>query len=105
IHAVGPIYGTANDADLLASAYRRSLEVTLEYPIKTIAFPAISTGVFSYPLPEAASIALNTVCEFARAHTQIERIQFVLFMQNALSAFSIVLRDVIEQNTDIEAVE
>jgi O-acetyl-ADP-ribose deacetylase len=102
IHAVGPIYGTANDSELLTSAYRRSLEVALEHPIRSIAFPAISTGVYAYPVDEAAEIALRTIYEFASSHTQIERIQFILFTQKALEIFSRALRDLSHQQRDVE---
>ena len=99
---VGPVYGTANDSELLASAYRRSLEVALEYPIQSIAFPAISTGAYSYPIAEAAAIALNTVIEFARLHTKIERIQFVLFTQKDLEIFSRSLSTISHQQSDVK---
>jgi len=104
IHAVGPVYGTANDRELLTRVYRRSLEVALEKPIRSIAFPAISTGVFAYPLEEAAAIALDTVCEFARLHTQIERVQFVLFTQKALDTFARALRELVHQHSDVNAL-
>jgi len=104
IHAVGPVYGAPHDADLLVSAYRRSLEVALEYPIRSIAFSAISTGAYAFPLDEAAPLALQTVCEFARTHTQIELIQFMLFTQNALDAFARALSRLIQEQSDIEAL-
>lgn len=90
IHTVGPVY-SANDPEiprLLASAYRRSLEVAGEKGIRTLAFPSISTGVYSYPVDEAARIALSTVCEFARNHTEIELVRFVLFDARTLKAFA-----------------
>lgn len=104
IHAVGPIYGTANDSDLLASAYCRSLEVALEHPIRSIAFPAISTGVYQYPVDEAAALALNTVCDFARGHTKIELVQFVLFTQKALEIFARALSDLSHQQSDVKVL-
>jgi O-acetyl-ADP-ribose deacetylase (regulator of RNase III) len=81
IHTVGPVY-RANDPDVprkLASAYRRSLEVAYDHGLKSIAFPAISTGVYGYPLAEATAIALNTVCDFAAAHTLPALVRFVAF--------------------------
>jgi len=82
IHAVGPIYqgGLAAEAELLASAYRRSLEVAREIGAKSVAFPSISTGAFMYPIEEAARIALRTVAAFlADPGTGIALVRFVLF--------------------------
>jgi O-acetyl-ADP-ribose deacetylase len=104
IHAVGPVYGVANASELLASAYRRSLEVALEHPIRSIAFPAISTGAYAYPLNEAAVIALNTVIEFAREHTQLQRIQFILFTQKALETFARALSNLSHQQSDVKVL-
>ena len=66
IHTVGPIYcgGNHGEAKLLANAYRNSMQVALEHGIRTVAFPSISTGVYSYPLEEAAEIAVKTVKAF-----------------------------------------
>ena len=68
IHTVGPVWrgGDHNEADLLAACYRSSLKVAMENGIRTIAFPSISTGIFSYPVEEAAYIAVNTVIDFLR---------------------------------------
>jgi O-acetyl-ADP-ribose deacetylase (regulator of RNase III) len=90
IHAVGPIYqaGSQQVADLLASAYRRSLEVALEHPIRSIAFPAISTGIYGYPPAEAAPIALNTVIPLARVNPAFTLIRFVLFTDTMLETFA-----------------
>ena len=68
IHTVGPVWrgGDSGEADLLASCYRRSLQVAKENGIRTIAFPSISTGIFSYPVEEAAYIAVNTVLDYLR---------------------------------------
>src|SRR5262245_16251202 len=73
IHAVGPVYhGRPRDAELLASAYRSSLRLAVQHSIKTIAFPSISTGIFGYPLDEAAPIALRTVKDYLLEHPEIE---------------------------------
>ncbi len=90
IHTVGPIY-RANDPDVaksLASAFRRSLEVAQENGLKSVAFPAISTGVYGYPLEEAADVALRAVIAFVQRHSDIALIRFVLFSDAALDAFS-----------------
>ena len=81
IHTVGPVYrdGKRNEPELLASCYRRSLEVALANDAKTIAFPAISCGVYAYPISEAADIAVRTVIAFVKKHPAIERVRFVLF--------------------------
>lgn len=69
IHTVGPVYsGTESDRRLLAECYRNSLDLAREYHIHSIAFPAISTGVYGYPLAEAAPIAASTVSEWMAAH-------------------------------------
>ncbi len=66
IHTVGPVWsgGTKNEPGLLASCYRNSLELALKHGVKTIAFPSISTGVYGYPKPEAARIALAAMREY-----------------------------------------
>ncbi len=81
IHTVGPVYrgGREGEAELLASAYRRSLEVASENGLSSVAFPSISTGAYGYPVAEASRIALRTVIEYLRAHTDISLVRFVLF--------------------------
>jgi O-acetyl-ADP-ribose deacetylase (regulator of RNase III) len=86
IHTVGPIYGTVDDpAALLRSCHVESLRVADEVGARTVAFPAISCGVYGYPLAEAAPIALSTV---RGADTRVELVRFVLFGDAALAAFS-----------------
>lgn len=81
IHTVGPVWygGNNSEADLLADAYRNSLKLAVEKGIKSIAFPNISTGVYSFPKQKAAVIATQTVFEFLAEDTQIEQIYFVCF--------------------------
>lgn len=81
IHAVGPVYygGGAGEPDLLAGAYRHSLELASEHGLRSVAFPSISTGAYGYPVEEAAPIALRTVIDYLRAHPEIELVRFVLF--------------------------
>lgn len=90
IHTVGPVYrgGNHGEAQLLASCYRRSLEIALENDVSTIAFPAISCGVYGYPIPEAATIAMETVATILDTHEQITLARFVLFGQATFDAFS-----------------
>jgi O-acetyl-ADP-ribose deacetylase (regulator of RNase III) len=85
IHTVGPIYPRAADpASDLASAYRESMRVADEVGAGSVAFPSISTGVYAYPLDEAAPIALRTV---ATSGSAVELVRFVLFGDAALDAF------------------
>ncbi len=81
IHTVGPVYydGTRQEPEKLASCYRRSLDVALENGIESVAFPAISCGVYGYPIPEAAAIAMKTVGDFVTAHSGLKSVRFVLF--------------------------
>jgi len=81
IHTVGPVWsgGGSGEPELLASCYRRSLEVAVEKGITTIAFPAISTGIYGYPFDAATEIALRTAADFLRQHDEPEHVTFVFF--------------------------
>jgi O-acetyl-ADP-ribose deacetylase (regulator of RNase III) len=82
IHTVGPVWhgGSKGEPELLASAYRESLKVAAENGLGSVSFPSISTGVYSYPVTEAAGIALNTVAEFLeKEDTSVKEVVFVLF--------------------------
>ena len=70
IHTVGPVWrgGGSGEAELLESCYRRSLELAAEHSLESIAFPAISTGIYGYPIGEAAAIAVETVRDFVKEH-------------------------------------
>jgi O-acetyl-ADP-ribose deacetylase (regulator of RNase III) len=91
IHTVGPIYGEVDDAPgLLASCHTESLRVADELEARTVAFPAISTGVYGYPLDEAAPVAIDAV---RTADTAVREVRFVLFGSDAFAAFHRALGD------------
>jgi O-acetyl-ADP-ribose deacetylase (regulator of RNase III) len=89
IHAVGPVWrgGHAGEADQLASAYRASLELAARQHLRSIAFPAISTGIFGYPLDEATAIAVRTVREALDRPGLIEEVIFACFSDDVLEAY------------------
>ncbi len=90
IHTVGPVWSASEDrSELLASCYRESLRVADELGAKTVAFPAISTGVYRYPMEDAARIAVETV---RGTETSVEEVRFVLFDERAYQAFAQQLR-------------
>ena len=85
IHTVGPVYAKSEDrSGLLASAHAESLRVADEIGARTVAFPAISTGVYGYPVEEAAPVAIRTA---RGAETRVEEVRFVLFDSEAHAAF------------------
>lgn len=93
IHTVGPIWqgGTANEDQLLANCYQNSLKLAVENQIKTIAFPAISTGVYGFPLDRATQIAIRTVKGFLRDNDAIEKVVFVCFDDNTYEVYKRLL--------------
>jgi O-acetyl-ADP-ribose deacetylase (regulator of RNase III) len=93
IHAVGPVWrgGKSDEPELLASAYRRSLDLAREHGLRSIAFPAISTGIFGYPLEGATKIAVETVRAFDRP-APLEHVIFACFNRDALAAYQNYLR-------------
>jgi O-acetyl-ADP-ribose deacetylase (regulator of RNase III) len=88
IHAVGPVYdGTYRSANKLASAVRSSLALADEYNLKSIALPAISTGIFGYPLGAAADVMLSEAVEYLQGETGLERVIFCLYDRMAFDGF------------------
>jgi O-acetyl-ADP-ribose deacetylase (regulator of RNase III) len=89
IHAVGPVWhgGSRGEAHLLASCYRRSLELATENGLRTIAFPAISCGAYGYPVAEAAAIAVREVRRFLEQDRSLERVYFVCFSDEIRRAY------------------
>jgi O-acetyl-ADP-ribose deacetylase (regulator of RNase III) len=100
IHAVGPIYwqaGPRRAAELLASAYRRSLEVAVESSVQSVAFPSLSTGAYGYPIEEAALIALQTAIDFL-AHQKepgVQLVRFVLYGRRAYEVYQQTLSQLV----------
>ncbi|WP_280416506.1 O-acetyl-ADP-ribose deacetylase [Nocardia carnea] len=89
IHTVGPVWSATEDRSaLLASCYRESLRVADELGAGTVAFPAISTGIFGWPMDDGARIAVETV---RSAETAVDYVRFVLFDERALAAFAVAL--------------
>ena len=91
IHTVGPVWrgGENGEPELLASCYRSALQLARKHGLRTVAFPAISTGIFSFPLAEAAEVAASTVvAELAAAPDAFDRILFVCFDASATEIYS-----------------
>ena len=89
IHTVGPVWSGGNRGEdgLLASAYRRSLEVADENGLATVAFPSISTGAYRFPIERAAKIALSTAAEYLKGETGVREVTFVLFSEADLEVY------------------
>ena len=96
IHAVGPVWhgGSRGEAELLASCYRRSLELATEHNLKSIAFPAISTGAYRFPLQAAAEIAFATVRDFLKQPTSVHEVIFCCFSEADYQVY----RDLLDRN-------
>lgn len=99
IHTVGPIWrgGKNREDELLASCYRRCLELAEQNSISTIAFPAISTGVYSFPLESATKIAVTEVSSFLHPNTSIEQVIFVCFSKSAYECYLKVIKEIINR--------
>ena len=95
IHTVGPVWhgGNRGEAELLSSAYRESLKLAAEHKLKSISFPSISTGIYGYPVAEAAKVALEAVTSFLRDKpNSLERVYFVLYDSKTFNAYSAVIK-------------
>lgn len=93
IHTVGPVWhgGTQGEPELLASCYRNSLALAVENDVRTIAFPAISCGVYGYPIDQAARVAVAETERFVRGHPSIETVLFVCFDGHCARAYESAL--------------
>ncbi|WP_017317518.1 O-acetyl-ADP-ribose deacetylase [Mastigocladopsis repens] len=95
IHAVGPVWegGNSGEDELLAQCYGNSLALAVENGVKTIAFPAISTGVYRFPLERATKIAVSEVNKFLHSKNYLEQVIFVCFGQKAYDCYLQVMRE------------
>jgi O-acetyl-ADP-ribose deacetylase len=95
VHAVGPVWhgGLEDEADLLASCYLRAVELAAAHGCRRIAFPAISTGVYGYPLEQAAAVAVGATRAALQEHRDIEEARFWLFDRRAYDRFATVLAE------------
>ena len=102
IHAVGPVYRDGNSAEpeLLTGCYHTALRLAVENGCRSIAFPAISCGVYGYPLDEAADVAMEKVADFLYAHPEIERVLFVLFTDDVYAAFQRAYQQKVVDSTE-----
>lgn len=93
IHTVGPVYsGSPRDREDLRACYLNSLRLADEKGIASISFPAISTGIFGYPLKEAAEVSLSAVKDYLKGGTDLKLVRFVLYDQQAYGAYCEVLK-------------
>lgn len=98
IHTVGPVWrgGSHGEAELLASCYRKSLGLAVENGCRTLAFPAISCGIFGYPVEQAARIAVGETTRFLADEPSIEKVYFVCFSRDVVEAYRQALRPAAE---------
>jgi O-acetyl-ADP-ribose deacetylase len=89
IHAVGPVWhgGRSGEADLLAAAYRSALQLATAYKLQSVAFPAISTGIYGYPLPLATQVAVQAVRTTLEEGSTVRRVVFACFSPEALQEY------------------
>lgn len=98
IHTVGPVWrgGAKGESKLLANCYQNSLKLALENQVKTIAFPALSCGVYGFPVSQAATIAVKEAANFLEVHPEIEKVIFVCFDDTILEAYQQALESLHE---------
>ena len=95
IHTVGPVYsGKPQDSHLLTQCYLNSLKLAADHNLKSIAFPAISCGVYGYPIKDACRIAVNTTCGFLDKNRSIEKVIFILFSAENMKVYEAYLSKV-----------
>jgi len=104
IHAVGPVYdGTERSAQLLASAVRAALQMADEHKLTSIALPAISTGIFGYPLDEAARVILRATFDYLASGTGLRRVVFCLYGDAAYRLFAATLQQLADETSALPA--
>jgi O-acetyl-ADP-ribose deacetylase len=89
IHTVGPVYGSGGveKEKLLGSCYRNCLRLAVEHGLKTVAFPAVSTGIYGYPLSEAAKVSSQTIEELLESNASLEQVRLIFFSENDADSF------------------
>ncbi len=99
IHAVGPVYrdGKHSEPTLLASAYRMCLELASQHNCASVAFPAISTGIYGYPMEDAARIAFRTIIDYLGEHPELKLVRYVLYDARAFAVHQRVLEQVLAE--------
>lgn len=107
IHTVGPVYkgGTKGEHEKLAGCYRRSLEVASKNGVQCLAFPAISCGVYGYPIEKACRIAIETVTDYCGSHPEIQEVRFVLFAEKDLAVYKQALETCKKGNAEYARIE
>jgi len=95
IHAVGPRMGEGNEDEKLKNATLNSLKLADKHNLKSISFPAISTGIFGFPIDRCAKIMLNTTIEYLKGKTGIEEVDFVLFTKDDYEVFENTLKNLV----------
>ena len=100
IHTVGPIYGRrSNSAELLSSCYANSIRLAQEHGLRSLAFPSISTGVYGYPVDEAAEVAIGTIIRELKKHPQaFDEVRMVLFSKDDLDVYSAALAKLVQNS-------
>ena len=95
IHTVGPVWsgGDSSEDELLANCYRNSLALAVRHTVRSIAFPAISTGIYSFPLERATRIAVREVASFLNGPSSLERVCFVCFGAQAFQCYQTILQE------------
>lgn len=96
IHTVGPVWhgGKHGEPELLAQAYRNSLQTAVDKGLKTVAFPSISTGAYGYPIQDASHIALKTVKDFLEKKNHLDKVVFVLFSERDLQVYADAAKEI-----------
>jgi O-acetyl-ADP-ribose deacetylase (regulator of RNase III) len=99
IHAVGPVWrgGLRGEPELLAGCYRTALQLAVQHHCRSIAFPAISTGLYAYPLEEAAAIALRTIIDFLPTQSELTLVRCCLFLPDVMTAFAAELSQLTQE--------
>lgn len=101
IHTLGPVYGKDKPEDkILSDCYKNSLKIAEEYKIDSIAFPAISTGYFGYPVEEAAEVAFKTIIEMVPELRYVKRIRFVLYKEEDFEIHKKILSKIMERKDE-----